>query len=223
MAHLLPELQGPHPTPQATLGPCCPGPEAEGCPSPKSQPSLQIKENTPRDGKGPPGGHIAALDPGSRKRGGRGLSWGLDSRPGLAGCGEGGQLLRAAAPGHYGIYSGGQRGESRRSHPGTAPLQPCGGGSSPAGERRPLSSHTHYCGSSQVPEAGPHPRRLLWGRQAGWGSPGRDGGAGAPRPVYSRTVKGAEKGKALHAGPRAVGDVQLGVGSSGARSRGVWA
>lgn len=36
-AHLLLELQGPHPhpTPQATLGPCCPGPEAEDCPLPK--------------------------------------------------------------------------------------------------------------------------------------------------------------------------------------------
>lgn len=55
-----------------------------------------------------------------------------------AGVGREASSSEQQPPGHYGTYNGGQRGESRRSHPGTAPLQPCGGGSSSAGERRPL-------------------------------------------------------------------------------------
>lgn len=56
-AHLLPELQGPPPT-QPTghpQGPLLPRPQSRGpSTSQESQPSLQIKENRPRDGKGLP-------------------------------------------------------------------------------------------------------------------------------------------------------------------------
>lgn len=116
--------------------------------------------------------------------GGRGLSGGLDSRSGL---GWGGRPApqSSSPPGIKGPTmegSGEKAGAATQALPHSSPA-----GEAPAQQVKDarLSFHTHYCGSSQAPEAGPHPRRLLWGRQAGWGSPGRDGGAGAPRPVHS--------------------------------------
>ena len=135
--------------------------------------------------------------------------------------GEGGQVLRAAAPRVLQDLQWRAAGRKQAQPPRHCPNPALPGEALAQQVKDPhLSFHTHYCGSSQAPEAGPPSPPASLGQAGRMGVP-REGRRGRSPQASSQSGpgRGAEEGKVLHAGLAILGDVQLGVGSSGTRSR----